>query len=196
MLAERDAVLLAAVDAHPEGRSGVRVLDLGCGSGEVLRSLREAGVEAHRLRGLDVRPDAVAAARRIDPALDVQLTDPDHIAAPNSSVDVLVAFTLFSSVQDPAIARPLAEEVERVLAPGGVLVWYDLRVPSPGNRTIRPWPEAAVRELLPGLHGWLRPITLLPPLARRLGPATDLLYPRLSVGRLRTHLVGVLQKPV
>lgn len=193
-LAERDAVLLAALDEHPLGRRGVRVLDVGCGTGAVLASLRDAGVPAGNLRGLDVRAEAVAEARTTHPDLDVQRTPVDRLTADDASADVVLAFTLFSSVRDPAVARRLADEVQRVLAPGGLLVWYDLRVPSPGNRSVRPQPSAAVRRLFPDLVGELRPITLLPPLARRLGPATDVWYPRLAVGPLRTHLVGVLHQ--
>jgi len=52
-----------------------------------------------------------------------------------------------------------------------------------------------VRELFPQLDGRLHPVTLLPPLARRLGPATSTLYPVLgAVPPLRSHLLGVLRK--
>jgi len=39
-------------------------------------------------------------------------------------------------------------------------------------------------------------VTLLPPLARRLGPATPLAYPVLAaLPPLRSHLIGLLRKP-
>jgi SAM-dependent methyltransferase/GT2 family glycosyltransferase len=194
MLAERDEVLLAALDAHPRGRTGVRVLDLGCGAGDVLGSLLDAGVPSEHLVGLDVRPEALEAARTCWPTISFVRSGPDRIAAESGTVDVLLAFTLFSSVHDERIARRLGAEVERVLAPGGVVAWYDLRVPSPGNRSLRPRRPAEVQALFPHLDGSLRPVTLLPPLARRLGGATGLLYPRLAVGPLRTHLVGTFRR--
>ena len=44
------------------------VLDLGCGRGELLEALRDAGVEA---RGVDADPAMVAACRRLGLAADV-----------------------------------------------------------------------------------------------------------------------------
>jgi hypothetical protein len=108
---------------------------------------------------------------------------------------VVLLFTVLSSVHDDRIARALAAEVRRVLAPGGVVAWYDLRAPSPANDQVRPWAAADVHALFPDLEGRLRPVTLLPPLARRLGGWTDRLYPWLARGPLRTHLVGTLQAP-
>lgn len=194
MLAERDAVLDEVLDQHPAGRHGVRVLDLGCGSGEVLAGLVDAGVPAEHVLGLDVRPEAVEALRARRPDLPVRATEPDVIDLPSGSIDVVVAFTVFSSIHDEQVARALGAEVERVLAPGGALVWYDLRVPNPRNREVRACPRPRVRALFPALRGSLEPVTLLPAVARRLGPLTGLLYRRLARGPLRTHLLGVLRR--
>lgn len=194
MLAERDAVLAEVLEQHPSGRDGVRVLDLGCGSGEVLAGVVDAGVPAEHVLGLDVRPEAVEALRARRPDLPVRTTEPDVIDLPSGSVDVVVAFTVFSSIHDEQVARALGAEVERVLAPGGALVWYDLRVPNPRNREVRACPRPRVRALFPALRGSLEAVTLLPAVARRLGPLTGLLYGRLARGPLRTHLLGVLRR--
>ena len=56
--------------------------------------------------------------------------------------------------------------------------------------------RATVKGLFPGFEPRLRTVTLLPPLARRLGPLTGAMYPALaSVPWLRTHYVGLLTKP-
>ena len=56
--------------------------------------------------------------------------------------------------------------------------------------------EARVRALFPGLKGDLTGVTLVPPLARRLGPLTPIAYPVLaSMPPLRSHLLGLLRKP-
>jgi hypothetical protein len=53
-----------------------------------------------------------------------------------------------------------------------------------------------IKELFPKLRTNLRTITLLPPLARRLGRFTPILYPMLSaIPILRTHYLGLLVKP-
>ena len=50
--------------------------------------------------------------------------------------------------------------------------------------------------LFAGFRGHWTSLTLLPPLARRLGPLTPFAYPALAaIAPLRTHLLGVLIKP-
>ena len=193
ILAERDGLLHEALDRLGGPDQVRRVLDVGCGRGDVLASLVDHDVDAE-LVGVDVRPEVLEAAARRHPSLRLHLATPGELPLPDASVDLAIACTVFSSVHDRRVLRRLAAEVERVLAPGGVLVWYDLRVPSPGNPDVRPLGAREVHDLFPHLRGRLRPLTLLPPLARRLGPLTDRLYPRLAVGPLRTHLGGVLRK--
>jgi len=80
---------------------------------------------------------------------------------------------------------------------GGGLLWYDVRYDSLSNRNVRAVTAARVRELFPPLRGELATVTLLPPLARRLGPLTAGAYPLLArVAPLRSHLIGLLRKPL
>jgi hypothetical protein len=82
------------------------------------------------------------------------------------------------------------------MRPGGGLLWYDFRYDSPSNRNVRGITARRVRELFPALRGRLIGLTLLPPLARRLGPLTPVAYPVLGwLPPLRSHLLGLLLKP-
>jgi hypothetical protein len=99
-------------------------------------------------------------------------------------------------VLDDAMARRLAAEACRVLRAGGAVLWYDFRFNNPRNSHVRGMKRAAVQKLFPGFRLELRTVTLAPPLARRLGPFTGLLYPALScLPFLRTHYAGLLLKP-
>src|SRR5690606_16237729 len=103
-----------------------------------------------------------------------------------------VTFTVFSSIPDPSIRRNLADEIRRVLRPGGAVLWYDMRLPSP-NRSVRPLGRSDVAELFPGMAVRLESTTVLPPLARRLGDQDRRLYPLLrTLPPLRSHLFGVI----
>ena len=105
------------------------------------------------------------------------------------------AITIFSSILDRGMADNVASEIVRVMRPGGALLWYDVRYDSVSNASVKGVGHARIRNLFPALHGSLRSVTLLPPLARRLGPATGVLYPTLaSLPPLRSHLVGLLRK--
>ena len=94
------------------------------------------------------------------------------------------------------MAANVAHEISRVLKPGGAVVWYDFRYDNPQNRNVRGLGQQEVEALFPGHAASLRTVTLLPPIGRRLGPATGLLYPLLSAfPPLRSHLIGLLVKP-
>src|SRR5262249_19351143 len=137
-VAARTHVLAALLERSGRLALGTRrVLDLGCGDGDVLAGLVRWGALPARLIGVDVRPDAVARARDRWPELRFEVADATVLPHPDASFDLVVCFTLFTSILDDKVARQAASEVRRVLRPDGGLVWYDFRVGSPWNPNVR-----------------------------------------------------------
>lgn len=156
-----------------------RILEVGCAAGGVLRRLEEAGASPDRLFGVDVRLDRLAQGKG-----SLVGADGAALPFPDAAFDVVVLFTVLSSIADDGVARRLAQEVDRVLKPGGAVAWYDMRRPNPLNRNVRP----VLFEDLFDYDATARTITVLPPLARRLGR----LYPLLTKARfLHTHVAAV-----
>lgn len=173
-----------------------RVLDVGCGSGEVLASLVDDGAEPELLHGVDLRADAIEQARRAHPEMHWQCGNAERIELPSSSFDLVLAFTVFSSILDVAMGRNLAAEIARLLRPGGALVWYDFRYASPYNANVRAMTAARVTDLFPRWPSTMRALTVLPPLARRLGGLAPVFYPLLArVTPLRSHWLGLMRRP-
>jgi SAM-dependent methyltransferase len=173
-----------------------RVLEVGSGRGGELAWLQEMGASPSRLVGIDLLPDRVADAKRAYPGLEFHQGNAEHLPFPDGSFDLVLALTVFSSIFDARMAANVATEIARVLRPGGGLLWYDFRYDNPSNRDVHGVAAAQVRRLFPSLRGDLSGLTLLPPIARRLGPLTQIAYPVLgSVPPLRSHLLGLLQKP-
>jgi ubiquinone/menaquinone biosynthesis C-methylase UbiE len=171
-------------------------IEFGSGTGSELAWLLELGAQPSQLAGIDLLEHRVAAARTRYPGIDFRAGNAEHVDFPDASFDLAMAITIFSSILDRSMAANVAAQITRVLKPGGGLLWYDVRVDSISNSNVKGVTRARVRELFPGLRGNLSPITLAPPLARRLGPATGVAYPLLAgLPPLRTHLVGLLLKP-
>jgi SAM-dependent methyltransferase len=107
-------------------RASEPVLDLGCGRGELLLMLREAGVEA---RGVEQDPALAQAARR----RGLAVIEGDAVEYLRSlSADSLGAVTAIHLVEHLGVADLLSllAEARRVLRPGGTVV---LECPNPHN---------------------------------------------------------------
>jgi SAM-dependent methyltransferase len=172
-----------------------QMLDVGCGDGGFLRRLVSWGADPSRLAGVDLLEDRVAAARRIEPCLDVQQADASTLPFDGATFDVVFQLTVFSSILDEGMRRAVAREIARVLRPGGVVVSYDFRV-TRDRRNTRPLRTADLSVLFPGFSVDARRVTLIPPLARALAIRSWLLCELLeTIPLLRTHELVVLGKP-
>lgn len=101
-------------DALQPTAPGARVLDIGCGVGQVVARLTEAGCEAH---GVDVSGPNIERARQFSQRCQLydgrKLPFPDHHFAGVGSLNVL------EHVEEP---ESFIQEMVRVAAPGARLV--------------------------------------------------------------------------
>jgi SAM-dependent methyltransferase len=196
--AQRHTALLAMLSRRGvTSLAGRRILDVGCGTGSFLGQCLEWGAAPSRLAGIDLRPGAVEAARARLPRTDVRCGDASELPWPSGSFDLVCQQTVFSSILDPAMRQRVAGEMLRVLAPGGCIVWYDLRMDNPRNPDVQGISRREILALFPGCALERRLVTLAPPLARRLPDAVlPLAYPLLSaVPWLCTHILGLVVTP-
>jgi SAM-dependent methyltransferase len=187
--------LLRAHGYHPLGP--LRLLDVGCGDGNMLRQFLDWGAAPERLAGIELREGPVATARRLLPQVDVRVGSATALPWADRSFDLVCQHTVFTSVLDDGWRRQIAAELARVLRPGGAVLWYDFAFDNPANPDVRGIQPGAVRALFPGYTPHLARITLAPPVARRLPEALlPVAYPLLAaLPLLRTHVLGLLVKP-
>jgi ubiquinone/menaquinone biosynthesis C-methylase UbiE len=120
--------------------AGDRVLDLGCGTGDLTADL--ATVAPH-ITGAEVAESALARAHRRHPGLDLRLVPVDGpLPFNDGAFDVVWSSEVIEHVADTA--RWLSE-VRRVMAPGGRLL---LTTPSHGR----------LRLLIGGLERYSDPV--------------------------------------
>jgi O-antigen chain-terminating methyltransferase len=101
------------------------VLDVGCGRGELLQLLAEAGIES---RGVDADADMVAFARGA--GLRVEQADLLDALAGASELGAITALQVVEHLPPPALLR-LLELAARKLRPGGLLVAETINPLSP-----------------------------------------------------------------
>ena len=187
--------LLQVTGYHP--LSGLDILDVGCGDGNMLRQFLQWGAVPERLAGIELRPEPVRKAGHLNPNLDVRCGSATELPWPDESFDLVCQHTVFTSILDPVIKQQIAAEMGRVLRSGGAVLWYDFTYDNPRNPDVHGVRVGEIRSLFPGLEVHLRRITLAPPIARQIPDLLlPVLYPLLSgVPFLRTHYLGLLVKP-
>jgi SAM-dependent methyltransferase len=213
MLAERQRTMWAMLGSLGWTASTLarrRVLEVGCGDGGNLLDLVRGGCDPARLVGVELLSDRAAAAQSrlpagctviagdlvaLAPAVDGTV---HHPALPPQGFDLVLLFTVLSSVLAPGDREALAEAVWRCVAPGGAVLVYDFVVDNPRNPDVRRVTLAELRRLWPqAALGAVRALTLAPPLARRLGRATPWAYGLLAaLPGFRLHrMVALVREP-
>jgi SAM-dependent methyltransferase len=144
------------------------------------------------LHGIDLLPDRVAAARRLNPAIDVVQGTAMALPWPDASFDLVSQFTTFTSILEPRARAAAASEIMRVLRPSGHILWYDFWL-NPTNPHTRGIPPTEIKSLFPGFSGRFRRLTLAPPLARFVAPRSHLVAGLLQEVRpLQSHYLALL----
>jgi SAM-dependent methyltransferase len=190
----RDRDLLALLRRHDVGPlADLRILELGCGEGALLRSLLHYRADARKLEAVDVDIGKVGRARASLP--DVRLAVGDIASLPyrDGAFDLVFAFTVLSSVLDERARRRGAAEALRVLRPRGLLLVYDFWV-NPLNRRVRPLRAGELRDLFAPRPVEMQRVTLAPPIVRALGGRSRLCGPLERLPFLRTHLLAAVMR--
>jgi ubiquinone/menaquinone biosynthesis C-methylase UbiE len=101
-----------------------RVLDVGCGTGYVLRQLAARLPRASEFLGVDPAPKMIETARSASPdeRLNFMLGTAERLPADEGAYDLVVSTTSFDHWTDQAAG---IRECARALAPGGTLVLTD-----------------------------------------------------------------------
>jgi SAM-dependent methyltransferase len=110
--------VVSEVTAQLTGRSDVRILDAGCGTGGMMEVLRREN-PAWQISGLDFSPQAVEHTRERG-FTDVTQGSVDALPYPDATFDAVVSLDVlyFDGVDE----TKAMSEFGRVLKPGGVLV--------------------------------------------------------------------------
>jgi ubiquinone/menaquinone biosynthesis C-methylase UbiE len=191
--ARRAAAMLRSAGVFPG--PGTACLEIGYGRIGWLAQLLSWGVCMEDIHGIELDGPRAADAQRRFRSADLRIGDATRLPWEDGSFRLVVVSMVFTSILDAKVRRLVADEILRVLAVGGALLWYDFRIDNPRNPHVRRVGRAELQALFPTLHGPIRSATLAPPLGRLVAPASWLLAEFLeALPFLRTHLLAVLVK--
>lgn len=129
-LKERKNIYIEKLEQHfnAEDKAAITVVDLGCGTGEWIEVLQEAG---YRAIGVDSNAEVVKKDHRLYPALEIVQEDSIEFLRrqPGNSLDVITSFHMVEHMEMVDIME-LCIEATRVLRPNGLLI---IETPNPLN---------------------------------------------------------------
>lgn len=105
-----------------------RVLEVGCGTGVILRSIARREAFTGSALGVDQGGTFIEAARRfaeregVGESIEFRVGDVHALDVEGGAYDIVIAHTLISHVSEP---ESVLREISRVLRPGGTAVIFD-----------------------------------------------------------------------
>jgi ubiquinone/menaquinone biosynthesis C-methylase UbiE len=110
-----DMAMMDHFVGHMRATADRQVIDVGCGAGRMTSSLSRAGLKA---RGVDLSPEMVRIAQRLQPELSFELGELTELPVADAAADGILAW--YSIIHSPPAALPaIAREFWRALRPGG-----------------------------------------------------------------------------
>jgi SAM-dependent methyltransferase len=192
MIQQRQRAVLSLLKA--EGfypLAGRRILELGCGEGGVLREFLTYGASSELLSGIELL--AWRAQKAGQECESIVQGNCQRLPYQDQSFDLLLQFTLFTSILDCDLQKNIAVEMLRVIRKSGLILWYDYWW-NPINPDVRGIRKAKIRSLFPQCSVSFRRITLAPPLSRLLAKRTWIGCCLLeSLKLLNTHYLAAIR---
>lgn len=171
------------------------ILDLGCGTGNVLRDFIRYGAAPENCYGIDLLSDRIGAAKRINPNIDFRVANAEELPYETGFFDIILSFTVFTSIFDKDMKYNIAKEMLRVLNPEGFIIWYDYHMNNPKNTDVRGVKKREIQSLFQNCDIQLKRVTLAPPITRLLAPRSYMVCRFLEKMKiLNTHYIGIIKK--
>jgi ubiquinone/menaquinone biosynthesis C-methylase UbiE len=107
-----------------------------------------------------------------------------------------MSFVVFSSILEQSLSQQVADEMWRVLKPGGLILFYDFAYSNPANPAVRGIARKQVVQLFgkAGAKFHFRRVTLAPPIARMVVRNTCwLAYTLEQLKFLNTHHMSIIR---
>ena len=191
---ERKITLKEILKKHNLNLADKKILEVGSGAGTVMSLLIKLGAVENNLYGVDIRDEKIKICKDFFPKANVYKMDAREITFEDNYFDIIVTFTLFSSIKNDGSRKIVSEQITRLLKPNGTIIYYDFRYSNPLNRIVSGVSFQEIKDMFPNFQIDLALITLFPFLSRKICSVFPSFYVHLKkIKFLKSHLIGVLK---
>ena len=196
MIQRRQRLIRAILAKRYADLSQLKLLEIGCGSGQWFTEFQTFGFRVENLSGIELDESRVKDAKKRIIGADIRSGNAASLPWQDNSFDIVFQSTVFTSIPDEDVQKKAAKEMMRVCKDDGFILWYDFMYNSPSNSNVKGVKKHQVKDLF---HPWdckVQKITLAPPIARRVIPISWLAAELIETACpfLRTHLMVQITK--
>lgn len=172
-----------------------RILDVGCGTGGELRNFLKYGARPENLYGIDLLKERIEQAKKINPNINFVCADAQTLPFPDNFFDIVMQFTMFTSILSENMKQNVAREMLRVVRRDGIILWYDFMYDNPKNPDVKGVKKKEIFSLFPNCEFDITKLTLAPFIARKLACVSWLFcYLMEKIQLFNTHYLVVIRK--
>lgn len=139
--------------------------------------------------------DRIEIAKSTNPNINFKCGNATHLPYKDEYLDIVIQFTVFTSIFREEDKKDIAKEMIRVLKKEGIILWYDFSYNNPRNPDVKGIKKKEIVNLFPNCEFTFKRVTLAPPLVRFIAPRSWLLcYLLEKLSFLCTHYLVIIRK--
>ncbi len=189
--AEREEIISKLIRKRFKDVNAIKILEVGAGTGGNVPLFISIGVQNNNIVLNELLEERLKILREIFPAVRIISGDALQIDE-SENFDIVFQFTVFTSILDSTFRKQLATKMIHLLKKNGSIFWYDFIYNNPKNKDVRGISIKELRQLFPECSLTIYPVTLAPPIGRRVGRLYTMLYHCFPF--LRTHVIAEIRK--
>ncbi len=144
------------------------IMDIGCGHGWSLNLFHSWGAQPKNLYGIDILDERIDIAKSNHPLYNFKCLNADQLPFDDNFFDIIHISTVFSSILDNKLKKKIAQEIQRILSPSGIIIWYDFLYNNLSNKNVKGIKKKEICSLFNQCSHTFQKVTLCPPIARKL----------------------------